>query len=671
MGWDEALKVLPEVAGEADALPPEAIDGGRVHDPSQDEIIRDRISARQIVEAGPGFGKTEVACARVAWLLAQGVAPASILLLSFTRTAVREMRSRIKALADQGVDVAGVEIRTLDSFAWRLRSGLTETAMDHRNGSHEESIRALIGLLSQPGSQALDYLESFDHVFIDEAQDLVGPRVELIFVVLSRLRDDCGYTIFLDPAQAIYDWTEDGAAPEGDVLKFRDSLSVLRPAPKRRKLRRLHRARDPRLRHLLLGARDVVLDEQDRDRHGRVRQVLGHLAQGRGQPDEICSVVESLGEETEHSLALFRTRGQVLEASSWLAGKGIAHRLRFGALPQVAAPWIAWTLNRAWERRRRPVLRRADFDAAWQESAGLWLCQGWAADAAWALLRRMGGADLGDVDVRRVADRLAMAQLPDEVFLKEIGPSGPILGTVHGSKGREAHTVVMHLCPPRNDEHEDPDQEARVLYVALSRARERLVVQKRTAPRWFYLESGRVWRVARSQVQIEVGREGDIDHLHTMAAAGPAAAWEQQQALARFDGSIIDLNGAYDPDDQFRWKFWPSSPDGGSSTVIATLRPSFNYDLWQTMTGSDGTKLSPGREMRWIRWFDLTSVGLSADSEALSRLPEPFRSTRLVLAPVISGMGLVARRPRRNDDLYPSSTSTSAASPASAWTFKR
>jgi DNA helicase-2/ATP-dependent DNA helicase PcrA len=50
-----------------------------------------------LVLAGAGTGKTTTLCARVAWLVAAGVAPERILLLTFTRRAAREMLQRTRA----------------------------------------------------------------------------------------------------------------------------------------------------------------------------------------------------------------------------------------------------------------------------------------------------------------------------------------------------------------------------------------------------------------------------------------------------------------------------------------------------------------------------------------------------------------------------------------------
>ena len=70
-----------------------------------------------LVLAGAGTGKTTTLCGRVAWLVAGGVAPERILLLTFTRRAAREMLQRARALVAMPNGARGVLGGTFHSVA--------------------------------------------------------------------------------------------------------------------------------------------------------------------------------------------------------------------------------------------------------------------------------------------------------------------------------------------------------------------------------------------------------------------------------------------------------------------------------------------------------------------------------------------------------------------------
>jgi DNA helicase-2/ATP-dependent DNA helicase PcrA len=72
--------------------------------------------------AGPGTGKSEAICARVRWLIANGVPPDAIAVVSFTRASAADLRVRVHQCAeDLGFEaIADVPVTTLHSLALRV-----------------------------------------------------------------------------------------------------------------------------------------------------------------------------------------------------------------------------------------------------------------------------------------------------------------------------------------------------------------------------------------------------------------------------------------------------------------------------------------------------------------------------------------------------------------------
>src|SRR2546423_14238057 len=71
------------------------------------------------VVAGPGTGKSSAIEERVRWLLSQGVLPAAIYAVSFTRASALDLRQRIHAYCTQNGQPAASQVRvsTLHSLA--------------------------------------------------------------------------------------------------------------------------------------------------------------------------------------------------------------------------------------------------------------------------------------------------------------------------------------------------------------------------------------------------------------------------------------------------------------------------------------------------------------------------------------------------------------------------
>ena len=174
-------------------------------DVDQRMVIEADTDARLVVEAGPGTGKTAVACARLAYLInEEDIEASNTWMISFTRTAVAEIRARLHSYV--GDASFAIRIATIDSHAWSIHSGHDPNA--RLTGSYEENIASVIELLKTDEDVA-DELAKIEHVVIDEAQDVVGQRADLIEALVNRLPSACGVTVFADEAQAIYGFSDD------------------------------------------------------------------------------------------------------------------------------------------------------------------------------------------------------------------------------------------------------------------------------------------------------------------------------------------------------------------------------------------------------------------------------------------------------------------------------
>lgn len=619
-----------------------------VVDSDQQGVIEAAADRLLLVTAPPGAGKTAVACARIAWLARQGLPPSSILMISFTRVAVAEFRDRVERMAADIPDIRGVEITTLDAHTWRILKGLAEDKkIEELFGSYDANIESTARRIRDGDPGITEWIQHFRYIIVDEGQDLIGARAELVAAILRARAPGTGATIFADEAQAIYGFTpeEDNSASSSRSLF--DVLAQYQLEPERLELRTIHRTNNPRLRQLFLESRLPLVGvvAEPRQAWSGARDRIRELADA--DVGGFASLVDSLPES--QSLVLFRTRAEVLRASSWLHYEhGIAHRVRMSGLPQVIEPWIGFLLG-DWTES---TLTQDDFFERWHANSRNPCVQQSVrtAECAWEALKRLALGRRGHVDISRLRVALSRSRAPVEVAVTDIGVGGPILGTIHASKGREADDVILMMPRDSASGKTDHLEEGRILYVGATRARKRL----RTGESFSYQSkkvwSGRSFGVAEGKLRVEIGRDGDVDSTSPVSRNLQRDAeqcrlfqqWLAERALSEFDVEGFSIGHAD----------WDYRICIDKTRQIGKLTQQVNTDLFAIGRKQGWGEVRLPETLKNLWCAGATTVCLPPDSPHLEKLHEPYSRSGFFLAPVIRGFPVVYfSRPRqkRND----------------------
>lgn len=299
----------------------------------QQRLVEAPAAARTLVTAPAGSGKTLSLVHRLAYLIEEeGLAPSELLVLSFTRAAVREVRRRLAAM---GGDAAHAEVRTFDSYATWLLSEVAPDGPWQREG-YDLRIRAATYLIRQH-AMAKELTAEVRHLVVDEVQDLVGDRAELVLALLDGDLD--GFTLLGDPAQGIYGFQLDdpgerlaGAARLYSHVRhrFQRDLSELTLAGN-------FRARDADARRALtfgeaLGQVDAPFGDLQRE----LRTLL-LSGDSLGSLDQAAPVMARM---TASTAVLCRTNQDVLLVSRRLHELDVPHQLRRGAETGIPG-WVS------------------------------------------------------------------------------------------------------------------------------------------------------------------------------------------------------------------------------------------------------------------------------------------------------------------------------------------
>ncbi|MFF4319727.1 UvrD-helicase domain-containing protein [Streptomyces sp. NPDC001568] len=622
---------------------------GPVLTPEQRAVVEQPWDTRLLVTAGAGAGKTHTLVRRMEALVGhidpdEALDACDLLVLSFSRAAVRELRDRI---ARHGEHARRVRAQTFDSWAYSL---LVRTVPDGAWSalSFDERIRAATDAIEKGALEALEAGPPA-HVIIDEVQDLVGARRELVESLLDRLQESCGFTLVGDSAQAIYDFQiEDPEeyADRADLFlrwvraSYAEDLVELR-------LTRNFRAVTPEARTALplghalqgIGSAPEGADAAAERLHGELRGLLLDLPD-LGPLDDPFTL-ETLRSYPGTCAILTRDNRQALLVSESLHTRDVPHALRRSLQDRPVPYWAAELLRRTAAATLTETQLRALL-------GGMPLPEGTDPDRVWRALRAAArGTGRGTLDVARLRGLVVERRFPDELADPE--PARLVVSTVHRSKGLEFDRVVL-LTPPavaelrRRTADLDVPAETRALYVAMTRAREDLyrvagpetvtVLKHKPTGRWYRGVPNRHHRWRRDGVEV---RAADVCALEPADAQNDAAG-AQRYLLERVrPGDAVTFRLRDDlpmgPFQSPRYALLHEGREIGDASEV------FRSDLYATLKVGASRQISWPTEVVGLRVDCLESVAGSAAAGANAGLG----AHGVWIAPRISGIGRFRR----------------------------
>ena len=175
-----------------------------------------------LVIAGAGSGKTRTLTYRVAWLLEQGVSADSILLLTFTNKAAREMLDRVASLLPQGA--AGIWGGTFHSIGNRILRRHAQR-LEFRQGftilDREDQNELVASILAQEGLRTTDRRFPKPEVLADIFSYRVNTGYPVAQVLTTKYQYFLPLAEEIARAQSVYEVRK----KEANAMDFDDLLS--------------------------------------------------------------------------------------------------------------------------------------------------------------------------------------------------------------------------------------------------------------------------------------------------------------------------------------------------------------------------------------------------------------------------------------------------------------
>jgi DNA helicase-2/ATP-dependent DNA helicase PcrA len=427
---------------------------------SQQEAIVYSDKHHIVVVAGAGSGKTRVLTERVKFLIATGVQPSNIVAITFTNMAAEEMRDRLKDVEGIGDSFIG----TIHSFANKVMqlSGENYSLYNDEieNRYHKYLIERYCHYLTF--DKYLQYKDLLSDVELGKASDselsnffLPSEKSELS--IIERNKKDGNDDPYVDYPETIRSLCE-----RDNVITF-DELLV--------KADHYFRSINAKVEHLLVDEfQDVgtlefrFLDGLNAENHFFVGDDWQSIYGFKGGNVELfMKLVEDSDFSTYYLTNNYRNSSEILQVAQTVINQ-VSNKIQKNVVCKVKEPGEVSVSSRG--KIYEHGINKIKDSGSYQN---------------WFILTRTNKELFG------VADKLARAGVPYITFKREgmsladlnrsMATNRVKLLTVHTAKGLEADNVILYgkfpiVCPS----YMCNEEERKVLYVGITRARKRLII---------------------------------------------------------------------------------------------------------------------------------------------------------------------------------------------------
>lgn len=509
--------VSSETSVEAKAVIDDGTDTGLFHCVEQRTIIQLDPSDQTFVNAGPGTGKTWTLIEKVVYMVNDlEVDPENILILCYSRAAVDVVKNRMQTAVNEGrlgVNWSRIDIRTFDSYSTWLIAQIMESAPELlpdgytlQGQSYDDRIRTATGIIRDNKD-----LLVYSHAIVDEVQDLVGSRAELVLTILSALPQGAGFTIFGDYCQALYDYQVKNGGMSSE--QFYDAIKEQYPNANYYALVKNHR-QDLSFTRLINPYRQAILsgskqtcDSYASELFGKVQEFVPDIR------DVTYDAIQPYLQEGTVAV-LTRSNAQALLVSERFKAERIRHQMQHSMMNTGLGEWIA----RVFQDYENASISEEIFLERFHE-----LYPNVDAADYWnAILSTQGHRDRSWFDVEDILKGIYTNAKDPLLYESSPGDenSDVVISTIHRAKGREYDTVII-LDDLLNGQNKDEDdtQEHKVRYVALTRPRKNICRVGMSDNYIYRADDGRCYKSGKSKfkkkkpflARIEIKDMDDLD----------------------------------------------------------------------------------------------------------------------------------------------------------------